>query len=193
MFFKYNQITSIQAGAFNGIYKLSILALSYNNLTELKSDQFSTLEVVDYIILDYNQIEMIHENAFKGLKRVHKLFLKFNPLKLIYPIDNLAAFSTIYVSKITLTNLGNKALMKAFAPTEIIKKNVYTYYKAIFFVVDEPDIYDQEFCQLIFDLLRYNILVNFLEYWQVNTILETCLVFDIKPYKKFSFGDKFEL
>jgi len=46
---------------------------------------------------------------------------------------------------------------------------------------------------LIFDLLRYNILVNFLEYWDVNTILETCLVFDIKPYKKFRFGDKFEL
>jgi len=193
MFLRYNQITSIQVGALNGIYKLSILDLSYNNLTELKIGQFSTLETVDYIALDYNQIETINENAFRGLKRVQKLFLKFNPLKFIYPIDNLAAFSTIYVSKITLTNLGNKALMKAFAPTEIIKKNVYTYYKAIFFVVDEPDIYDKEFCQLIFDLLRYNILVNFLEYWQVNTILEICLVFDIKPYKKFSFGDKFEL
>jgi len=140
MFFRYNQITSIHAGALNGIYKLSILDLSYNNLTELKIDQFRGLEVVDYIALDYNQIETINENTFRGLKRVHKLFLKFNPLKFIYPIDNLAAFSTIYVSKIFLTNLGNKALMKAFAPTEIIKKNVYTYYKAIFFVVDEPDI-----------------------------------------------------
>jgi len=193
MFFRYNQITSIQAGAFNGIYKISFLALSYNNLTELKSDQFSTLEVVDFIILEYNQIETINENAFRGLKRVQKLFLKFNPLKFIYPIDNLAAFSSIYVSKITLTNLGNKVLMKAFAPTEIIKKNVYTYYKAIFFVVDEPDIYDKEFCQLTFDLLRCNILVNFLEYWQVNTIQEKCFVFDIKPYKKFSYGNKYEL
>jgi len=85
---------------------------------------------------------------------VQKLFLKFNPLKFIYPIDNLAAFSTIY---------------------------------------DEPDIYDQEFCQLIFDLLRYNILVNFLEYWQVDTIQEKCFLFDIKSYKKFSYGDKYEL
>jgi len=135
----------------------------------------------------------INENAFRGLIRVQKLFLKFNPLKFIYPIDNLAAFSTIYVSKITLTSLGNKALMNAFSPTEIIKKNVYTYYKAIFFVVDEPDIYDQEFCQLIFDLLRYNILVNFLEYWQVDTIQEKCFLFDIKSYKKFSYGDKYEL
>ncbi len=157
------------------MYQLEFLDLSFNILTEVKAYQFNSLQIVGFMDLANNQIETINMHAFSGLKSLMRLSLKSNPLKMIYPIDNLIAFSSIYVSKITLSSLGDQVLISAFNQTEIIKENIYVYYKAVFLVVDEADIYDKEFCLLTFNLIRHNILVNFLEDWQVDIIFEKCL------------------
>ena len=79
-----------------------------------------------------------------------------------------------------MISLDTKVLVEAFSPKRVIKKNIYKFYKSIFFVVEQEDnkvkLYDNVFCNITFELLKNNILVNLEDIDKVELVLKKCSV-----------------
>ena len=189
LFCSNNKISSIEIGALNGIFaELSLVDFSTNRITKIEMlNQRGSLISVQTLRFDQNQIEYIAENAFNWLN-VSRLSLIDNPIKHIHPriTDDLTRLSFVGFSKSTLINLDTKVWIEAFSPKRIIKKNIYKFYKAIFLVVkqanNEIDFYDNVFCNITFELLKSNILVNLEDIDKVEAILTECSVVNAFSY-----------
>ena len=174
-----NKISSIEIGALNGIFStLSFIDFSSNQITKIEMlNQRDSLIHIQTLNFYQNQIEYIAESAFNCLN-VSLLSLADNPIKHIHPsiTNDLTRLSFVGFSKWTLIRLETRVLIEAFSPRKIIKKNIYKFYKAIFFIVSETDLYDNVFCNITFVLLKNNILINLEDIDKVETILTKCSI-----------------
>lgn len=187
-----NQIKEMATKAFYGLTQLEELTLYNNSLTRIKTDQFNSLLSILFLDLSSNKIEVIEENAFQNIN-ISTLVLGDNPIKSIHKdfTRDLSSFTFIKFSKRTLLDLGLDGVVGAFQPRRVAKRNIYTFYKAIFFiVVDERGLYDEEFCAMSIQLLERNILMNMVELSDINRILQECSdlkAFQLDPEKKYLF------
>ena len=179
----HNKIRSIEIGALNGIFaNLSLIDFSSNQITKIEMlNQRNSLISIFGLSFENNKIESIAENAFNWLN-ISRLGLVNNPIRSIHPnmTDELTRLSFIFFSKSTLVSLDPKVIIEAFSPKRVIKKNIYKFYKSIFFVVKREDnkieLYDNVFCNITFELLKNNILVNLEDIDKVELVLKKCSV-----------------
>jgi hypothetical protein len=145
--FDNNRIKTICSKAFHGLYMLEELLLYNNSLERILAGQFSSLGLIIFLDLGSNRIETIEKNALMGVN-ITRLVLERNPIKLIDKnfVADLSALTFIKFSKKTLLDLGLSVLVDAFQPRRVAKKNVYTFYKAIFIVGEVGVLYDESFC-----------------------------------------------
>ena len=77
---RYNNISLIEQGAFDGLQTLDTLWLSNNSLDSLTTGMFQHLKNLDKLYLTGNRIARIEENSFTGLGRLTILDLSDNLL-----------------------------------------------------------------------------------------------------------------
>ena len=180
VFCSHNKIHSVDSGAFNGMFaKVSIIDFSSNQITKIEMlNQRYNLVSIMLLVFEKNQIESIAENAFNWLN-VSRLSLVDNPIKHIHPriTDDLARLSFVFFSRSILIDLDTKVIVEAFSPNRVIKKNVYKFYKAIFFIA-ETNLYDNTLCNVTFELLKNKILLNLEDIDKVELVLTKCSVVD---------------
>lgn len=73
-----NEISDLEAGAFNGLQELKRLHLNNNKIDALKEEFFFGLDSLEYLQLDYNYITHIVPNAFSRLRHLEVLILNDN-------------------------------------------------------------------------------------------------------------------
>lgn len=73
-----NEISDVQAGAFNGLQGLKRLHLNNNRIDALKEEFFLGLESLEYLQIDYNYISHVETNAFSRLRHLEVLILNDN-------------------------------------------------------------------------------------------------------------------
>ncbi|XP_063069381.1 SLIT and NTRK-like protein 5 [Engraulis encrasicolus] len=80
-----NDISEIEAGAFNGLQGLKRLHLNNNKIDSLREDMFIGLELLEYLQLDYNYISHVDASAFSKLRHLEVLILNDNLLSALPP------------------------------------------------------------------------------------------------------------
>ncbi|VDI21042.1 Hypothetical predicted protein [Mytilus galloprovincialis] len=85
LFLEYNEISSIEDGAFSTLRSLSILHINDNKLTNIKPDTFKSLESLRELHLEYNEISSIEDGAFSTLSSLSLLNIHENKLTSIKP------------------------------------------------------------------------------------------------------------
>ncbi|XP_067300825.1 SLIT and NTRK-like protein 5 [Pseudorasbora parva] len=75
-----NDISDIEAGAFNGLQGLKRLHLNNNKIEVLKDDTFLGLESLEYLQIDYNYISHVEPKALNVLRHLEVLILNDNLL-----------------------------------------------------------------------------------------------------------------
>lgn len=73
-----NDISVVEAGAFNGLQGLKRLHLNNNKIDALKEEFFWGLESLEYLQIDYNYITHVAPNAFSRLRHLEVLILNDN-------------------------------------------------------------------------------------------------------------------
>ena len=73
-----NQITSVEAGDFEGLYRLQTLDLSLNQITSVEAGDFAGLTYLQELDLSGNQITGLEPNAFADLTFLRRLSLSGN-------------------------------------------------------------------------------------------------------------------
>uniref|UniRef100_A0A672JQ27 SLIT and NTRK-like family, member 5b n=1 Tax=Salarias fasciatus TaxID=181472 RepID=A0A672JQ27_SALFA len=75
-----NEISDVEAGAFNGLQGLKRLHLNNNKIDALKEEIFFGLESLEYLQIDYNYITHVVPNTFSRLHHLEVLILNDNLL-----------------------------------------------------------------------------------------------------------------
>ena len=83
--FNFSRISTIEPGAFHGLYILTELHLQYNKLTELRKGMFLYLGQCEKLYLLKNCISRIEPGAFDGLNNLKILNMYLNPLGELQP------------------------------------------------------------------------------------------------------------
>ncbi|XP_037345396.2 SLIT and NTRK-like protein 5 [Pungitius pungitius] len=73
-----NDISEVEAGAFNGLQELKRLHLNNNKIDALKEEFFFGLESLEYLQIDYNYITHVAPNALSRLRNLEVLILNDN-------------------------------------------------------------------------------------------------------------------
>uniref|UniRef100_A0A3P9MI41 SLIT and NTRK-like family, member 5b n=1 Tax=Oryzias latipes TaxID=8090 RepID=A0A3P9MI41_ORYLA len=73
-----NEISDVEAGAFNGLWRLKRLHLNNNKIDALKEEFFFGLESLEYLQIDYNYITHVEPDAFSRLQHLEVLILNDN-------------------------------------------------------------------------------------------------------------------
>jgi len=74
----YNQISSLDANAFQGLSNLQRVDLGHNQIASLEANQFQGLASLQSLSLEDNQISSLDANAFQGLSNLQSLELEGN-------------------------------------------------------------------------------------------------------------------
>ncbi|XP_069508995.1 chondroadherin-like [Ambystoma mexicanum] len=106
----YNNLTSLDTGAFLGLSQLSALHLSYCGLRNIQPGTFEDLHSLEYLHLDNNLLESLEEGTFRNLSRLLYLHLENNKLNFLGPdvFQPMHKLSALYLSHNLLTELSNQ-------------------------------------------------------------------------------------
>nr|AIO08150.1 variable lymphocyte receptor C [Petromyzon marinus] len=77
---KFNQLANIHANAFQGLTKLTWLALEYNQLQSLPVGVFDKLENLQDLRLNINQLKSLPSGVFDRLTKLTRLEMNGNQL-----------------------------------------------------------------------------------------------------------------
>ncbi|KAI4831723.1 hypothetical protein KUCAC02_001252 [Chaenocephalus aceratus] len=75
-----NDISEVEAGAFNGLQGLKRLHLNNNKIESLREDTLAGLESLEYLQIDYNYITNIDTHALSKLHQLTVMILNDNML-----------------------------------------------------------------------------------------------------------------
>ncbi|ALC46963.1 Lgr3, partial [Drosophila busckii] len=79
---KFNNISRVPLGSFNGLPLLERLELSYNNVSQLPTGSFKDLHAVQWLFLGNNQLRQLAMENLAGMQRLEWLVLSHNRLTL---------------------------------------------------------------------------------------------------------------
>ncbi len=99
-------ITSLKAGDFAGLSKLTEIWLDNNQLTSLPSDLFAGLSALWFLDLSNNRLTSLSAGAFNGLPALERLVLGANPLSAL-PVDVFAGLSALWFLDLEDTQLSS--------------------------------------------------------------------------------------
>ncbi|XP_071142427.1 SCO-spondin-like isoform X3 [Mytilus edulis] len=85
LFLEYNEISSIEDGAFSTLRSLVTLSIYDNKLTTIKTDTFKSLGSLRELLLESNEISSIEDGAFSTLSSLSLLNINDNKLTSIKP------------------------------------------------------------------------------------------------------------
>ncbi len=102
-----NQLTSLPSDLFDGLSALEILQLGGNQLDTLHSDVFNGLPALWFLDLSNNHLTSLSAGAFNGLPALEKLVLGANPLSTLPAevFDGLPALWFLDLEAIQLSSL----------------------------------------------------------------------------------------
>ena len=100
-------ITSLKAGDFAGLSKLTEIWLDNNQLTSLPSDLFAGLSALWFLDLSNNRLTSLSAGAFNGLPALERLVLGANPLSTLPAVvfDGLSSLTTLRLDQNQLSSL----------------------------------------------------------------------------------------
>ena len=81
--FSGNQISTIEPGAFNGVFLLQYLCLDANAIQTIQANSFYSLVYLIELLLENNKISTLEQGAFEGVFRLRVLFLHTNELSVV--------------------------------------------------------------------------------------------------------------
>ena len=90
-----NQLASLPSDLFDGLPALEILQLGGNQLDNLQSDVFDGLPALWFLDLSNNRLTRLSAGAFNGLPALEKLVLGANPLSTL-PVDVFDGLSALW-------------------------------------------------------------------------------------------------
>ena len=99
-------ITSLKAGDFAGLSKLTEIWLDNNQLTSLPSDLFAGLSALWFLDLSNNRLTSLSAGAFNGLPALERLVLGANLLSAL-PVDVFAGLSALWFLDLEDTQLSS--------------------------------------------------------------------------------------
>jgi hypothetical protein len=74
-----NEISEIKRGTFDNMNRLQRLSLYHNGIEQLKDGAFSGLNNLKHIDLGRNKLQYVHPDTFAGLQNLEWLELNYNP------------------------------------------------------------------------------------------------------------------
>ena len=80
MYKSSNLISVVEPGAFNGLYALTLLALSHSRIERLYVNMFSDLTSCTSLSVQGNRITEVEPGSFNRLSNVEILYLNINRL-----------------------------------------------------------------------------------------------------------------
>ena len=107
--FSGNQISTIEPGAFNGVFLLQYLYLDANVIDTIQANTFYSLVYLIDLRLHNNKISTLQPGAFEGIFRLRKLYLHANELSVLradtfLPLGQL---TYLYLSQNRMTTIEN--------------------------------------------------------------------------------------
>ena len=99
-------ITSLKAGDFAGLSKLTEIWLDNNQLTSLPSDLFDGLSALWFLDLSNNRLTSLSAGAFNGLPALERLVLGANPLSAL-PAEVFDGLSSLWFLDLEETRLSS--------------------------------------------------------------------------------------
>jgi hypothetical protein len=94
-------LRTIEVGAFNGLNKLTYLAISNTEISKIITGTFENLSNLEYLFLHDNNLQHLDSDVFRGLVNLKKVRLDENKLKYLHP-DTFLGLPNI--KKIDLSN-----------------------------------------------------------------------------------------
>nr|AIO11803.1 variable lymphocyte receptor type A [Petromyzon marinus] len=106
---KYNAFTQLPSNAFQGLTKLTWLALDYNQLQTLSAGVFDDLTELDKLYLAQNQLTSLPPGVFDSLTKLTRLNLYNNQLQSIPEkvFDKLTQLQQLYLNNNQLQSIPN--------------------------------------------------------------------------------------
>ena len=163
---------------FSSLSNIKFINLRSNVIQYLKMNTFSNLFKLEEIDLSENKIFFIEENSFNGLINLRELYINENSENMEIKNSSFADFrsiKTIYISRSILNVSSNKVLFinlvsakNANENKKILQRN---YYKSFNLISLNDTFYD---CDLVFELIKYNIQYNLKSEIDFSNYLENC-------------------
>ena len=104
---RWENITALKEGDFNGLTALEMLHLSHNSLSSLPAGIFDDLTALEYLYLDYNNLSSLSSSVFDNLTALKGLYLDYNNLSSLSSsvFDNLTALKGLHLGDNDLSSL----------------------------------------------------------------------------------------
>ena len=99
------QLTTFQAGDFDGLTRLGTLSVREGQLTELPEGLFDDLISLTFLTLQNNQLTALPEGLFDSLTSLKTLHLNNNQLTMLPKLDSLTSLKTLHLNDNQLTML----------------------------------------------------------------------------------------
>lgn len=118
--FRFNNISSLANGAFDGLTGVKKLKLVNNRLTNVIEGAFRDLSSADYVELQYNSLKKLPKNVFRGLSKMTWLDISNNQLEVL---DNGIFDGNENLREIVISYNGITAIGRSFLA------GLYNFYK----------------------------------------------------------------
>jgi hypothetical protein len=184
-----NKIRSLDEGVFSYLNKLEDLDLSRNNISYLHKDLFVDLTSLKYLDLADNGISKIESFTFKNLFKLVTLNISVNNVNLNIEKNGLVGLSSLKTLNMSIWVLIKNDLVKFNIKDDLKNLRLYRkigtrdFYESVNIIGDKTfRRYNDELfkfklteCHLVLFFIKYNILFNLRDEYDLYVFNKNCL------------------